>query len=114
MEVIEVPMYYRSPKRLEYLKEMFLACEQACRNREAVILHCNQSFHRGPVFLATLAKLAGYDKWEIFRGLAAKRHIYPGHLMDPAEWKYHDPDMKKRQNSKHHESLNDAHAFVDW
>ena len=95
-------------------------CEKCAAAGDAVIIHCNQSFHRGPLLLAALAQCAGHDKHETLEELATERTIYPGHLIDPSEWVLYDPDLRVMDTHRPRglsmtqaERLKDAHRFVD-
>ena len=126
VRVIHAPMYHRGRLRTQGVQELYEACELAAVCGEAVVVHCNQSFHRGPILLAGVAKLGGAEKNAILEELADERDIYPGHTMDPEDWEDHDPDLKRprlaasskevqRQirNIQANKSLKDAHNFVD-
>ena len=101
------PMFHKGFQRSEGLLEFYDYCEETAAAGDAVIIHCNHSFHRGPLLLAALAKCAGHDKHETLEELATERTIYPGHLIDPSEWVLYDPDLRVA------ECLKEAHRFVD-
>ena len=49
LEVVDVPIYHKGRVRQDGIHKFWQKCKAACSQRKAVLVHCNQSFHRGPV-----------------------------------------------------------------
>ena len=47
--------------RCDGFNDFWDVCKAASRQGRAVVIHCNQSFHRGPLALAAIMKRAGYS-----------------------------------------------------
>jgi hypothetical protein len=99
-------MYHKGVVRHLGVKKTWAAVESAAQNKTAVVTHCNQSFHRGPVLTATLLILGGDTKEEAFRKIAAARTIYAGHTKDWDVW----PESEK--SNRHAGKLWEAHEFA--
>ena len=89
--VHELPMYHKGRVRDEALKNFWNACKETAWAGQAVMIHGNQSFHRGPLALAAIMVRAGYSKEEALDMIAGFRRIYAGHhvpseLWPPSEW----------------------------
>ena len=54
VKVINVPMYHKGNMRREGVEALWDACIVACSQNKAILVHCNQSFHRGPLLLAAM------------------------------------------------------------
>ena len=110
--VIDVPVYHKGKLREQGFQLFWEACVKAAARGEAVICHCNQTFHRGPVLYAAVAVVAGYDKLDALQVLNETRNIYPGHLLDPSTWDDLDPHKDFKSREKMH-NLKLAHQWVD-
>jgi hypothetical protein len=62
------------------------ACKAACSQNEAILVHCNQSFHRGPVLLAVMMVKSGMSVSEAMEYIGAGRAIYGGHFLAHQLW----------------------------
>ena len=97
--VHKIPMYHKGQMRCDGFNDFWDVCKAASRQGRAVVIHCNQSFHRGPLALAAVMKRAGYSSERAFSTIAARRHIYTGHTLPFAEWpeeekqSFHSPDF---------------------
>ena len=49
LHVFEIPMYHKGRVREEGIQKFWQGCKAASSQGKAVIVHCNQSFHRGPI-----------------------------------------------------------------
>lgn len=80
------PMYHKGKLRATRVEDFYVACKETARQGQAVLIHCNQSFHRGPLLLLAILVLAGYDKDESLSIISKKRHIYPGNFLPVEDW----------------------------
>ena len=71
------------------------ACLESAKNDTAVLIFCQQGFHRSPLLLAALMIKAGMTKDEAFRIIGDKRSIYHGCTAPFAEW------PREEKNHKH-------------
>ena len=77
-----VPVNYENPMRNHNMYNFWVACKQIVSEEGgAVLVHCNNSFHRGPLAVAAIMVRAGYKKDSAMSALASRRHIYPGHII---------------------------------
>ena len=86
VHVIEVPVYHRGRLRTDGLEALWRASKQACQEGKALVIHCNNSFHRGPLLLAALMIKAGHTKADALETIARRRTIYEGHFRPESEW----------------------------
>ena len=87
-KVSRVPSRYRPDQpRQRGLFALQAACSQAVDNNTAVLIHCNHSFHRGPILAAVCMVSGGkYTADEAFDFIHKQRQIYPGHVMHRDLW----------------------------
>ena len=109
--VIMCPVYHQGTEpnhpREAGLFRLKAACSQAVDNNTAVLIHCNRSFHRGPILAAACMVSGGkYTANEAFNFIHKERQIYPGHLMPLESW----PQWEK--NSGHARDVEMAHVWV--
>jgi protein-tyrosine phosphatase len=80
------PMYYNEKKREETLSSLWRICLSCAEQNQAVVIHCNNSFHRGPMAAAAIMIKAGYTKESAFREIGERRIIYFGHTVPYGQW----------------------------
>ena len=104
MQVIIAPMYHKGDMRRDGVAELW----KACRNKrgDAVMVHCNQSFHRGPGLAACMLVLGGMSAEQAFIEIANRRTIYRGHVLDYESW----PASEKR--TRHTNDFCEMKEFV--
>ena len=117
VEHFQCPIYYNGDTRSHGICAFYEFCLTLAPDYAAVIIHCAQGFHRGPLLLAALAKCAGLEKTEVLWMLAEKRHIDPCHLMygysrDP-DLELLRPRLAARMAEERIQNLIEAHSFVD-
>ena len=107
VKVIRAPIYYQGSFRADCVEKLWTECETACCSNKAIVIHCNQSFHRGPILLAAMMIKAGSKKEAAFGYIAQKRTIYSGHVVDVSEWPL--------EELEHHatKKLIEAHKWLD-
>ena len=86
LQVHELPMYHKGRLRDEALENFWSACKETALAGQAVVIHCNQSFHRGPLCLVAIMVRAGYSKERTLDIVAEFRCIYAGHLVPHEHW----------------------------
>ena len=79
IQVHALPMYHRGRVREDGLEIFWRSCKLAALAGAAVMIHCNQSFHRGPLGLVAIMIRAGYAKHRAIEMVAEQRSIFPGH-----------------------------------
>ena len=109
--VIYCPVYYGSRvvegPRKKGLQAFQTACSQAVDDGTAVLIHCNRSFHRGPILAAACMISGGhYTKNEAFALISEKRKIYPGHMVEHRRW----PDLERKNHFAW--KLQNAHVWL--
>ena len=109
IQVIDCPVYYNgdSGPRNKGLRALQTACSQAVEDGTVVLIHCNSSFHRGPI-LAVACMISGgqYTKHDAFGFISERRKIYPGHIVPDKHW----PDWARSDD--HTPKLRNAHAWL--
>ena len=75
VQVIEAPMFHRGFPRGQGVAAFYVACERAAGNGEAVVCHCGQGFHRAPLLLAAVARLAGHNVQTVLEQVAFSRDM---------------------------------------
>ena len=58
---VAAPVYHKGGKRREGIEAFWAECKRASQLGRAVIVHCNQSFHRGPMLLAAMLNVLLLD-----------------------------------------------------
>ena len=106
LRAISVPMYYRGPLRTNGVAELWDACKTACSQNKAIIIHCNQSFHRGPLLLAAMMVKSGMLLSEAMACIGTMRAIYGGHFLEHRFW----PETERK--GRHAEDCLEARSFV--
>ena len=106
VHVVEAPMYYKGHIRKRGIERLWQMCKCAARLNMAVLVHCNQSFHRGPLLMAALMIHAGHSLADALDCIACERSIYAGHLLDHGLWPRHE------RTSSHAKDLLEAHKFL--
>jgi hypothetical protein len=106
-EVHEFPIYYKGRFRDECLQRFWDACKDTASAGQAVLIHCNQSFHRAPLAAAAIMVLAGYDKASAMSAIAERRHIYPGHTVPFGDW----PESERA--GRHAQDLRECHTWIE-
>ena len=89
-QVHNIPVYYQGKLRTTALLDFVTACKDTAMAGHAVLIHCNNTFHRGILLTIGLMIFVGYDKDEATRILAAERIIYPGHWLPWCEWAHEE------------------------
>jgi len=79
IQVHSLPMYHRGSVREDGLESFWRSCKLAALAGEAVMIHCNQSFHRSSLGLVAIMIRAGYAKHTAIEMVAEQRSIFPGH-----------------------------------
>ena len=105
-KVINAPMYHKGNLRAQGVDALWAECEAACSQNQVIVVHCNESFHRGPLLLAAMMVKAGKTLSQALQYIGTKRNIYSGHFMEHSEW------PKKERESHHAKDLLEAHRFV--
>ena len=104
--LVSCPMYHQGSLRSESFAEFYDACCKAAGDGTAVVVHCNQSFHRGVLLAAAVMVKAGYDTRYAFNFIAERRIIYKGHLIATDDWPQSEKnDHHFRTLSRHISSL---------
>jgi hypothetical protein len=107
VEVHDVPMYHRGRVREDGLEMFWRSCKLAALAGAAVMIHCNQSFHRGPLGLVAIMIRAGYAKHRAIEMVAEQRIIYPGHWLPFQQW----PAAERQQT--HSQDLLECHEWLE-
>ena len=111
IQVIDCPVYHNGDfvegPRDKGLRALQTACSQAVEGGTAVLIHCNRSFHRGPILAVACMISGGHytNKHKAFELISERRKIYPGHTLERKHW----PDCER--NHVHASKLLNAH---DW
>ena len=100
------PMHHRGHMRSDGVMGFWDACQETAGQGEAVAIHCNNSFHRGPCALLAVMVLAGYNKDIAMAIIAKRRCVYPGHTVPFPEW------PRGERESKHADDLLRCHAWI--
>jgi hypothetical protein len=79
------------PGRCEALDAILPKVMEVLATGQAVCIHCENSFHRGPLAaVALVTAISGHDPGEVMQWLSELRHISSTHtavsLPDPADW----------------------------
>ena len=101
------PMYHKGRVRADAVHGFWNACKETAHRNEAVLVHCNNSFHRGPPLVVAIMVLAGYKKDTAMSLLAQRRHIYPGHTIPFCDW------PQSERECSHAQDLLECHAWVE-
>ena len=107
IQVHQLPMYHKGRVRDEALENFWNACKDTARAGQAVMIHCNQSFHRGPLCLVAIMILAGYLKARALDIVAEFRCIYAGHLVPHEDW------PPRERQGKHARDVLECHAWLE-
>ena len=105
--VHECPMYHKGRLRVAVVDGFWNACKETALRGEAVLVHCNNTFHRGPLAVAAIMVLAGYPKARAFEIISDSRHIYPGHMVPFDDW----PEAERKGSHAH--DLLECHAWLE-
>ena len=106
-QVHDFPMYHKGRVRAEALESFWSASRETARLGQAVLIHCNQSFHRGPLCLTAIMIRAGCAKDEALDIIAEKRCIYAGHRVPYIDWPVAE------QEDGHAEDVRECHTWLD-
>ena len=101
------PMHHEGQMRSDGIVGFWNACQETARQGQAVAIHCNNSFHRGPLALLAVMVLAGYNKDIAMATIAERRCVYLGHTVPFLEW-----PRVERENT-HAEDLLRCHAWIE-
>ena len=82
------------------------ACKETARRKNVVLVHCNNSFHRGPLAVAAIMGLAGYNHDSAFSSIAHGRRIYPGHIVPFCDW----PESERA--GRHAQDFLECHTWI--
>ena len=107
IQVHDVPMYHRGSVREDGLESFWRSCKLAAMEGQAVMIHCNESFHRGPLGLVAIMIRAGYAKERAIEFVAAQRSIFPGHFVPFQQW------PAAEQKHKHAEDVLECHKWLE-
>jgi len=107
LQVHELPMYHKGRLRDEALENFWSACKETALAGQAVVIHCNQSFHRGPLCLVAIMVRAGYSKDRALDIIAESRCIYAGHHVPYEHW---PPDERE---GRHAEDVLECHLWLE-
>ena len=107
VKVIQAPIYFQGSLRTKRLDQLWAECKIACRENRAILIHCTNSFHRGPGLLAAIMIKAGSTKKAAFQYIAQKRTIFHGHVLDITDW--------PTEHQQHHatEKLLEVHEWLE-
>ena len=94
-------------KRDHILENIWEVSRKCAAAKEVLLIHCNNSFHRGPLAAAALMIKAGYTKEEAFKLISKERIIYRGHSVPYNQW----PDEHAKH--KHTKAFKDCHAWLE-
>ena len=94
-DIFEIDVYDESPNRDDRFKLFWEACLKTARGQQAVLIHCDYSFQRGPLLLTALMVRAGYTKEHALNVITRKRFIYPGHVVPYKYWPQEQKDKTK-------------------
>ena len=100
------PMYHQGQLRSRGLEGFWRACQETARQGQAVLIHCNQSFHRGPLALVAIMVRAGYSKELALTTIVARRCIFLGHTVPFEEW------PRAEREGTHAQKFLDCHAWI--
>ena len=112
VEVVEMPVYHKGNKR-DIGLDMLMQAVSNCRADECILVHCNNSFHRGPVVTAAVMVRSGTvntpgQAWDSIMG---ERIIYAGHTLPSDQWR---PDQwQGKDNIRHSQNLVEAHGWLE-
>jgi hypothetical protein len=106
LRVIEVPMYHKGPFRTDGVAELWDACKEACSQKKAIVIHCNQSFHRGPLLMGAMMVKSGMLLSDAMECIGTERVIYGGHFFEHHLW------PASERNGQHAEDFLEARRFV--
>ena len=104
--LVNCPMYHQGSLRSESFARFYDACCKAAESGTAVVVHCNQSFHRGVLLAAAVMVKTGFGTRYAFNFIAERRIIYKGHLIAPYDW----PQSEK--DDHHFQDIVGAYKFV--
>ena len=106
--ILEVPIQYEGKEtiRSQGFARLIRLVFQASVENKVILIHCNQSFHRGPLLFAAVLSKLGKTLVEAFRFIAEKRTIFAGHLLH-----YHSWPAQHRSNDRAKKMLS-AYDFV--
>ena len=107
VQVHQVPMYHKGRVRDEGLENFWIACKETAAARQAVLIHCNQSFHRGPLAFTAIMVRAGYTKEVALDMIADRRCIFAGHMIPYDEWPFAE------QQDPHAQDLLECHRWLE-
>ena len=93
-------VYLSSDLRTECLWHFWEACQDAALKGVAVCVHCNNTFHRGPILACAIGKLAGQTREMMVRLMSAKRVIYLGHMTPFDQFPQREAKGPNFRNSK--------------
>ena len=105
--VHECPMYHKGRLRTNAVDGFWNACKETARQKHAVLVHCINTFHRGPLAAAAIMVLAGYNKERAFTMISDSRHIYPGHMVPFSDW----PEAERK--GSHAQDVLECHAWLE-
>ena len=107
VNVIKAPVYYQGRFRADGVETLWTQCKSASLRDKAIVIHCNHSFHRGPILLAAIMIKAGITKTAAFDYIAQKRTIYYGHCLQLFKWPL--------EQQQHHasEKFSEAHKWLE-
>ena len=97
--ILDVPIHYEGNEdfRRSGFAKLITLLFQACVQNKVILIHCNQSFHRGPLLFAAVLSKLGMSLAQAFHFISAKRTIYQGHLVNYEYW----PESHKYHYSAH-------------
>ena len=104
--LVNCPMYHQGSLRSESFARFYDACCKAAESGTAVVVHCNQSFHRGVLLAVAVMVKTGFGTRYAFNFIAERRIIYRGHLIPTYEW----PQSEK--DNHHFQHIVGAYKFV--
>ena len=107
IQVHSLPMYHRGSVREDGLESFWRSCKLASLAGEAVMIHCNQSFHRSSLGLVAIMIRAGYAKHTAIEMVAEQRSIFPGHWVPFQQW----PAAERQY--KHSQDILECHEWLE-
>ena len=108
VRVYACPIYHKGEKRDSGIRGFWHSCKDAAKSGEAVLIHCNSSFHRGPLVAIAIMIYAGYTKENAIKEISQHRAIYPGNWVPYQNWPL------KEQKGKHANDFLEAHSWGAW
>ena len=99
-------VHHKGKMRKEGIEALWAECKVAIQRGRAILVHCNESFHQGPMLLAAMMLKSGMTFGEAMEYIGSKRHIYGGHFLEHSLW------PARERDGKHTREFLQVQAFV--